>query len=158
MNEALIAPIVNFTVVGAILFKIGRKPFREFFANRSAAIGGAVTTARSEAQAAERILAEAKARVSGRDNLVAEQRAAAKRSLEQFRATRIASAEREAERIGIDGQRLAENERVAGRRKLRQELVTRSIDTTEQFFERDLDAKEKRKFVGEVLESVAHGT
>lgn len=98
--------VVNFIILFGGLFILLRKPVAGLLAKRTAEIRASIAEAREARESAERLLAEAKARIAALEDEISRVRRDAEEEAERERARIRAAAEAEAERL----RRLADQE------------------------------------------------
>lgn len=152
----IIAPIVNFLLVAAILYKLAGKKLVAFFAARSEEV-------KKEIGEAEKMAAEAGAQFKtwetswkSRDALARQQEEEAKAAVIRMKEKQIASAHHEAERIKKEAQMAATTETLRAKQELSRELVHQSVGVAKSYLKDHLDDKEKHKLVSDYVELVTN--
>jgi F-type H+-transporting ATPase subunit b len=144
--------ILNTAVLVGVLVSVGRRPIGEFFAARQHAIRASIEGAKQELEAAERRLAELRARLSGigdeRARMIAEAEELAR--IEERRSTE--RARRTAERIREEAGRVAEQELARARRELRAEAAALATDLAAERLREAITPEDDRRLVREFIE------
>ncbi len=149
--------IFNFACVVAILVYFGRKPFAQFFQDRSARVSQAVTDAAAAKAAADADLTRWTTAAMEETKIRSTGEAAAHTAMDRYREKTLSAARQEAERAVGDGGRLAQFEQEAARRRLRTELAAKSLELSAEYFRDSLDKKERHKLVSDFVESIGNG-
>ena len=95
----LLWPFINFAVLAGILVFFTRKPFREYFKNRTANIEKSIKEATEAKELAEKTLAEVRERLKNTEQETGQIIEAAKRSGEKEKETLIAEGEHMKQKI-----------------------------------------------------------
>ena len=157
MNADVWPVIFNFACVVGILIYFGRKPFKQFFQDRSVRVSQAVTDAAAAKANADAELSKWNIAAMEESKIRSSGEAAAHSAMDRYREKTLSAARQEAERAASDGGRLAQFEQDAARRRLRTELASKSLELSAEYFRDSLDKKERHKLVSDFVESVGHG-
>lgn len=148
--------LINFVVLLLILNKLIFKPLRARNAARSESIRSELERATEARSEAERLLGEAKERVSRIETESKQILDGARQRAEATRAELIAKAEADAIAIRKNAQEFAEREASRMRAEIEAEVVARAVDAAEakirQLFTADDQARLVDAYVGEVTQ------
>lgn len=155
--EAMLAPIVNFLAVVAILYFAGRKPFMAFLDTRSTTVGNSIVDAEIASKKAGEELAQWKSSWASSEAHAKAQKEEAAAAMARLKDTVLASAKVEATRIGKESSLVGQSEVTRARVSLQREVAEKSVKLAEAYLSSHLGEKDQQKLVSEYVEIVGNG-
>lgn len=146
---------LNFGIIAFVLVKFGRKPIKDFFANRRQEIDHQIKKYEQQKEAAEEKIAEATQMLN---NSIARFEKIKKRIVEdgEKKKQQIIEGARQESRILLEGtkQRI-ENQIVGARNLIRSELIESAIALAEKRLPEEITAADEQKLLDHFMESAA---
>ena len=146
---------LNFVIIAFVLVKFGRKPIKDFFANRRQEIDHQIKKYEQQKEAAEEKIAEATQMLN---NSIARFEKIKMRIVEdgEKKKQQIIEGARQESRILLEGtkQRI-ENQIVGARNLIRSELVESAIALAEKRLPEEITAVDEQKLLDHFMESAA---
>ncbi len=146
---------LNFAIIAFVLVKFGRKPIKDFFANRRQEIDHQITKYEQQKEAAEEKIAEATQMLK---NSIARFEKIKMRIVEdgEKKKQQIIEGARQESRILLEGtkQRI-ENQIVGARNLIRSELIESAIALAEKRLPEEITAADEQKLLDHFMESAA---
>lgn len=146
---------LNFVIIAFVLVKFGRKPIKDFFANRRQEIDHQIKKYEQQKEAAEEKIAEA---IQMLNNSIARFEKIKKRIVEdgEKKKQQIIEGARQESRIVLEGTRQKiENQIVGARNLIRSELVESAIALAEKRLPEEITAADEQKLLDHFMESAA---
>ncbi len=144
------AKLINLVLFLAVLYLLLRKPMREFFQQRLAAVRETLDKAAREKQAATEKMAELDARLNRLDAEVAEIKTQAERESAAERARMEMEAKRDIEKVREMAGREIESAKQVAMADLREFAATKAVDLAEQMIRREMTPADDAKMVARV--------
>lgn len=157
MDINVIASVLNFGVVIAILAYFGRQPIIDMFKTRSEVLGKAVREAEAVAQAATLARSESAKKLKAAKEEMETRRVDVAEQMKVLKQTTLAKASGEAERIHRDSQQLLEGEKLRSRKALLKEVGEDSVAAVRRYLSTSLEDKDKAALVTDYLGLVTSG-
>jgi len=146
---------LNFVIIAFVLVKFGRKPIKDFFANRRQEIDHQIKKYEQQKEAAEEKIAEATQMLN---NSIARFEKIKMRIVEdgEKKKQQIIEGARQESRILLEGtkQRI-ENQIVGARNLIRSELIESAIALAEKRLPEEITAVDEQKLLDHFMESAA---
>ena len=146
---------LNFGIIAFVLVKFGRKPIKDFFANRRQEIDHQIKKYEQQKEAAEEKIAEATQMLN---NSIARFEKIKMRIVEdgEKKKQQIVEGARQESRILLEGtkQRI-ENQIVGARNLIRSELIESAIALAEKRLPEEITAADEQKLLDHFMESAA---
>lgn len=149
-NE-LLWPFINFAILAGILIFFTRKPFREFFKNRTANIEKSIKEATEAKELAEKTLAEVRERLKNTAQETGQIIEAAKRSGEKEKEALIAEGEHIKQKIVEQAKASIEFELEKAKQAIKSEAVLVAIEAAEKEIKKRLGQGEQKKLIDEYI-------
>lgn len=150
----VIAPVVNFSVVAAVLYFGARKGVLGMLSGRA-------ETVRKEISEAETLFGQASKSLSENESNHKNREANAKREMDDAKTTvtrhrekTMATAKTEAERIKREAKMMGSNEVESAKRLLQTELAEKSLEMASIYLDKHMEPKDKNKLVQEYVDLV----
>ena len=154
LNATLIAQIINFLILVAILTKVAYKPLMQALADRQAKIADSLETAEKEKQAAEKLKQEYLAELSeARTQAQAIVEKAAKLA-EQTKEEMLKEAREESARLLKATQEEIARERERAIAELKGEVVTLAVAAASKIIAQNMDETANAKIVDEFINNL----
>lgn len=154
LNATLIAQIINFLILLAILSKVAYKPLMKALADRQAKIAESLETAEREKASAEELKREYQAQLSAARTQAQEIVDKAVKLAEQTKEEILEEARAENARLLKTAQEEIARERERALAEMRNEVVALSVLAAEKVIARNLDAETNGKLVTEFIEKL----
>ncbi|MEE9496384.1 MAG: ATP synthase F0 subunit B [Desulfobacterales bacterium] len=146
---------LNFVIIAFVLVKFGRKPIKDFFANRRQEIDHQIKKYEQQKEAAEEKIAEA---IQMLNNSIARFEKIKKRIVEdgEKKKQQIIEGARQESRILLEGtkQKIG-NQIVEARNLIRSELIESAIALAEKRLPEEITAADEQKLLDHFMESAA---
>lgn len=146
---------LNFVIIAFVLVKFGRKPIKDFFANRRQEIDHQIKKYEQQKEAAEEKIAEA---IQMLNNSIARFEKIKKRIVEdgEKKKQQIIEGARQESRILLEGtQQKIGNQIVEARNLIRSELIESAIALAEKRLPEEITAADEQKLLDHFMESAA---
>ncbi|MBI5740685.1 MAG: F0F1 ATP synthase subunit B [Nitrospirae bacterium] len=140
-------PVVNFLVLVAVLVFAARKPFAEFFKNRTALIEKSLKEATEAKELALKALNEVKARVGNTDPEIEEILASARKAGEKEKETIIAEGEQLKEKILEQAKANIDFELQKAKDQIKTEAAMMALELAEKQIKEKLGQKEQEALI-----------
>jgi len=144
-------PVVNFSLLVFILFFFARKPFSEYFKNRTALIEKSLREAREAKELAQKTLNEVKSRLKNTDGEMAEILEAARKSGEKEKEAIIAEGERLKERIIEQAKTNIEFELQKAKETIKADAALMALELAEKQIKEQLGQKEQEFLINDYI-------
>jgi F-type H+-transporting ATPase subunit b len=146
---------LNFVIIAFVLVKFGKKPIKDFFANRSQEIDHQIKKYEQQKEAAEEKIAEA---IQMLNNSIARFEKIKKRIVEdgEKKKQQIIEGARQESRILLEGtkQKIG-NQIVEARNLIRSELIESAIALAEKRLPEEITAADEQKLLDNFMENAA---
>ncbi|GBE04769.1 MAG TPA: ATP synthase F0 subunit B [Nitrospirae bacterium] len=150
----LIAPVINFGVLVAIIIYFGRKPIGEYFKKRTETIEKSLKEAREAKELAQKTFEEVKERLNNTDREMNEILEAARRSGEKEKETIITEGERLKARILEQARSNIEFELQKARESIKSEAALLALELAEKQIKEKLGTKEQGTLIDEYIKKL----
>lgn len=150
----LVWPVINFTFLAGILAFFTRKPFKEFFRNRTEKIESSIKTATEAKEIAEKMLTEVRERLNDtrqETDLIIE---AAKRTGEKEKASLIAEGEHIKQKIVEQARASIEFELAKAKQAIKSEAALLALEAAENEIKKRLGKSEQEKLIDEYIKKI----
>lgn len=147
-------PIINFTILVAALFYVGRKPVREFFKKRTEMIEKSLKDAEEAKELAKKILEEVRERLKNTDTEIEEILASAKKAGEKEKDALIAEGKRLKDKILEQARVNIEFELQKAKEAIKSEAVIMALELAEKQIEERLGKKDQEKLIEEYIKKL----
>lgn len=154
LNATLIAQIINFLILLAILFKVAYKPLMKALADRQAKITESLETAEQEKASAEELRREYQAQLAAARAQAQEIVDKAVKLAEQTKEEILEEARTENARLLKTAQEEIARERERALSEMRNEVVALSVLAAEKVIARNLDTETNSKLVTEFIDKL----
>lgn len=154
LNATLIAQIINFLILLAILSKVAYKPLMKALADRQAKIAESLETAERERASAEELKREYQAQLAAARTQAQEIVDKAVKLAEQTKEEILEEARAENARLLKTAQEEIARERDRALAEMRNEVVALSVLAAEKVIARNLDAETNGKLVTDFIEKL----
>ena len=146
---------LNFAIIAIVLVKFGRKPIKDFLANRKEEIDYRIKKFEQQKQAAEEKIQETAKILEASTERLAKIKKKIVEDGEKKKQQIIAAAQQES-RILLDGtQRKIENQIVEARNLIRSELIESAIALAEKRLPKEITVIDEQKLFDHFMESTA---
>lgn len=154
INATIIAQVLNFLILAAILRALAYKPVAKMLKQRSDKIKADIEKAESDKKSAEQTLNQYKLQLADAQKRAAEIVDKAEISARQNRDLQVADTKREIERLKLQAKSDIENERNRAFEQMKSEIVTLSLAAAEKVIAKNLTAKDNDKLVTDFIASL----
>ena len=154
INATLVAQVINFLILVAILTKVAYKPLMKILEERRAAIEGSIASAQKEREEAEAMKAEYKAQLSQARAEAQAIVAKAERTAKESRDAILADAKREQARMLASAREEIALEKQRALAELRREVVTLSTLAASKVLAENLDAQKNSALVERFIDEL----
>ncbi len=151
INATMIAQIVNFLVLVAILRALAYEPVAKMLKQRSDKIQDSLDQAAADRKAAEQTLAQYKAQLADANKRAQEIVDHAELTARQEREALVAETKKEIERMKQTAQAEIQNERNRAFEEMKAEIVTLSLQAAEKIVAKNLSSKENDKLINDFI-------
>ena len=151
INATMIAQVVNFLILAAILRALAYEPVAKMLKQRSDKIKDAIDKADADKKAAEETLKQYKSQLADAQKRAAEIVEKAEITARQERDALVAETKKEIERLKQNAQLEIQNERNRAFEQMQKEIVTLSLAAAEKIVEKNLTSKENDKLVNDFI-------
>jgi len=151
INMTLVAQILNFVILVALLRWLCYKPVVRMLKAREERIADSIQRADDDAAAAEAVLADYKAKLAQASAKAQEIQAKAEARAEEYRATKKAEAEHEIEQMKKAARAEIERDRERAADDIRRQVVALSMAAAGKIISKNLDSSENEKLVGDFV-------
>jgi len=154
LNATLIAQIINFLILVAILVKVAYKPLMKIMAERQAKIAESMQTAETERQAAEKLRLEYQEQLAQARTQAQAIVDKAMKLAEQTKEEIIEEARAEHNRLLKAAQDEIQRERERALAELRGEVVALSMAAATKIIEKNMDDQANAQLVSDFIEKL----
>ncbi len=151
INATMIAQVVNFLILAAILRALAYEPVARMLKQRSDKIKETIKKADDDKKAAEETLKQYKSQLADAQKRAAEIVEKAELTARQEREALVAETKKEIERLKQNAQLEIQNERARAFEQMQKEIVTLSLAAAEKIVEKNLTSKENDKLVSDFI-------
>ncbi|MBI4843979.1 MAG: F0F1 ATP synthase subunit B [Nitrospirae bacterium] len=150
----LIWPVFNFALLAGILIFFTRKPFRDYFANRTAKIESSIKAATEAKELAEKTLAEVRERLNNTEKETNQIIEAAKRAGEKEKEALIAEGEHIKMKIIEQAKAGIDFELARAKQALKSEAALLALEAAENEIKKRLGRNEHEKLIVEYINKI----
>ncbi len=154
INSTLIAQILNFLILVAILRAVAYKPIVKVMQARSKKIQDSIDQADSDRRAAENLLAENKAKLAAAGKKAEDIIEKAEKEASVIREERIEAAKREIEQMKKAAAEEIERDRLKMQENLKSEVVALSIAAAGKIIEKNLSEKDNEGIIKSFIDKL----
>ncbi len=151
INATIIAQVLNFLILVAILRALAYEPVAKMLKQRSDKIQDSLDKAAADRKAAEQTLAQYKNQLADANRRAQEIVDRAELTARQERDALVAETKREIERMKQNAQAEIQNERNRAFEEMKAEIVTLSLQAAEKIVAKNLSSKENDKLVDDFI-------
>ncbi len=151
INATMIAQVLNFLILAAILRALAYKPVAKMLKQRSDKIQADIDKADADKKAAEETLAQYKSQLADAQRRAQEIVDKAEMTARQEREALVAETKKEIERLKQNAQIEIQNERNRAFEQMQKEIVTLSLAAAEKIVAKNLSSKENDKLVSDFI-------
>ena len=151
INATMIAQVLNFLILAAILRALAYKPVAKMLKQRADKIQADINKADADKKAAEETLAQYKSQLADAQRRAQEIVDKAELTARQEREALVAETKKEIERLKQNAQLEIQNERNRAFEQMQKEIVTLSLAAAEKIVEKNLSSKENDKLVSDFI-------
>ena len=151
INATIIAQVLNFLILVAILRALAYEPVAKMLKQRSDKIQNSLDQAAADRKAAEQTLAQYKNQLADANKRAQEIVDRAELTARQERDSLVAETKREIERMKQNAQAEIQNERNRAFEEMKAEIVTLSLQAAEKIVAKNLSSKENDKLVDDFI-------
>ena len=151
INATMIAQVVNFLVLVAILRALAYEPVAKMLKQRSDKIQDSLDQAAADRKAAEQTLAQYKSQLADANKRAQEIVDRAELTARQEREALVAETKKEIERMKQTAQAEIQNERNRAFEEMKAEIVTLSLQAAEKIVAKNLSSKENDKLINDFI-------
>lgn len=147
-------PLANFLIYAFIIVKFAFPLIRDFLKSRHDEVVSTVSQAAAKKQAAEALVNEYRAKLSGLDREVQSIHASLREEGEREKNRLVRESQTTAVKIQEDANFLAEQEVKMARQKLREEMADQAEATARQLIERNLSGADQNRLVDDFIHTI----
>ena len=151
INATMVAQVLNFLILAAILRALAYKPVARMLQQRADKIRETIDKADADKKAAEDTLRQYKSQLADAQRRAQEIVEKAELTARQERDAIVAETKKEIDRMKQNAQAEIENERNRAFEQMRAEIVSLSLAAAEKIVEKNLTSKENDKLVGDFI-------
>lgn len=151
INATMIAQVLNFLILAAILRAVAYKPVAKLLQQRSDSIKNSIDKAEADKKAAAETLAEYKSKLADAHRQAQAIVDKAELSARQERETLVAETKKEIDRMKQNAQEEIQNERNRAFEEMKSEIVSLSLAAAEKIVAKNLTSKENDKLVNDFI-------
>ena len=151
LNATMIAQVINFLILAAILRALAYKPIAKMLKQRSDSIRNSIDKAESDKKAAEQVLADYKLKLADAHKQAQAIVDKANLTARQEREALVAQTKQEIDRMKITAKEEIQNERERAFEQMKSEIVTLSLAAAEKIVAKNLTTKENDKLVNDFI-------
>jgi len=144
-------PVINFFILIFVLVFFARKPFSEFFKNRTALIEKSLREASEAKEIAQKTLNEVRERLKNTDSEIEQILAAARKSGEKEKEAIIAEGERLKEKILEQAKANIDFELQQAKEKIKSDAALMALELAEKQIKDQLGRKEQEALIGDYI-------
>jgi F-type H+-transporting ATPase subunit b len=147
-------PLANFLIYAFIIVKFAFPLIRDFLKSRHDEVVSTIAQASAKKQAAEALVNEYRAKLSGLDREVQSILASLRDEGQREKSKVVREAEATAVKIQEDAHFLAEQEVKMARQKLREEIADQAEATARQLIDRNLSGADQNRLVDDFIHTI----
>ena len=147
-------PFWNFVIYAGILYYFALPLVRSFLQSRRDEVISTIEQASAKKQAAEALVNDYRAKLSGLDKEVQSILVSVRQEGERERSKLVGEAQATAVKINEDATFLAEQEVKMARQKLREEMAELAATTARQLVERNLSGADQNRLVDDFIQTI----
>lgn len=151
INATMVAQVLNFLILAAILRALAYKPVARMLQQRSDKIKETIEKADADKRAAEDTLKQYKSQLSDAQRRAQEIVDKAEITARQEREALVAETKREIDRMKQNAQAEIENERNRAFEQMKAEIVSLSLAAAEKIVAKNLSSRENDKLVNDFI-------
>lgn len=151
INATMIAQVLNFLILVAILRALAYKPVARMLKQRADKIQETINKADADKKAAEETLAQYKSQLADAQKRAQDIIDKAEITARQEREALVAETKKEIERLKQNAQLEIQNERNRAFEQMQKEIVTLSLAAAEKIVAKNLSSKENDKLVSDFI-------
>lgn len=151
LNATMIAQVLNFLILVAILRALAYKPVAKMLKQRSDSIKNSIDKAESDKKAAAQTLEQYKAQLAEANKKSQAIVDKAEMTARQEREILVAETKKEIERLKQSAQEEIQNERARAFEQMKSEIVNLSITAAEKIVAKNLGTKDNDKLVNDFI-------
>jgi F-type H+-transporting ATPase subunit b len=144
-------PVVNFSILIFVLVFFARKPFSEFFQNRTAMIEKSLREASEAKEIAQKTLSEVRGRLKNTDSEIEQIIEAARKSGEKEKELIIAEGERLKEKIIEQAKANIDFELQKAKETIKSDAALMALELAEKQIKEQLGQKEQEALIGDYI-------
>lgn len=144
-------PVINFSILIFVLVFFARKPFSEFFQNRTAMIEKSLREASEAKEIAQKTLNEVRERLKHTDNEIEQILEAARKSGEKEKELIIAEGERLKEKIIEQAKANIDFELQKAKEAIKSDAALMALELAEKQIKEQLGQKEQEALIGDYI-------
>jgi F-type H+-transporting ATPase subunit b len=144
-------PVINFSILLFVLIFFARKPFSEFFKNRTAMIEKSLREASEAKEIAQKTLNEVRDRLKNTDSEIAQIIEAAKKSGEKEKELILAEGERLKEKIIEQAKANIDFELQKAKETIKSDAALLALELAEKQIKEQLGQKEQEALIGDYI-------
>lgn len=154
INATIIAQILNFLILVAILRALAYEPVAKMLKQRSDKIQSSLDQAAADRKAAEQTLAQYKAQLDDANKMAQDIINQAEISARQLRDSSIADTKREIERLKLNAQLDIQNERNRAFEEMKAQVVSLSLQAAEKILAKNISSKDNDKLINDFISNL----
>lgn len=147
-------PLANFLIYGFIIVKFAFPPVRDFLKSRRDEVVSTINQASAKKQAAETLVNEYRAKLSGLDKEVQSILTSLREEGERERIKLVSEAQATAVKIKDDAIFLADQEVKMARQKRREEMAELAAATAQQLVQGNLSSADQNRLVDDFIQTI----
>lgn len=151
LNATMVAQVLNFLILAAILRALAYKPVARMLQQRSDKIKETIEKADADKKAAEETLKQYKSQLADAQRRAQEIVDKAEITARQERDALVAETKKEIDRMKQNAQAEIENERNRAFEQMKAEIVSLSLAAAEKIVAKNLSSKENDKLVSDFI-------
>ena len=144
-------PVINFSILIFVLVFFARKPFGEFFRNRTALIEKSLKEASEAKETAQKTLTEVRERLRNTDSEIGQIIEAARKSGEKEKELIIAEGERLKEKIIEQAKANIDFELQKAKEQIKSDAALMALELAEKQIKEQLGRKEQEALIGDYI-------
>ena len=151
INATMIAQVLNFLILAAILRAVAYKPVAKLLQQRSDSIRNSIDKAEADKKAAAETLAEYKNQLAEANKKAQAIVDKAELTARQEREALVAETKREIDKMKQNAQEEIQNERNRAFEQMKSEIVSLSLTAAEKIVAKNLTAKDNDKLIADFI-------
>ena len=154
LNATMIAQVLNFLILAAILRAVAYKPVARLLQQRSASIKNSIDKAEADKKAAAETLAEYKNQLAEANRKAQAIVDKAELTARQEREALVAETKKEIDKMKQNAQEEIQNERNRAFEQMKAEIVSLSLAAAEKIVAKNLSTKDNDKLVNDFISNL----